>query len=129
MKYLFTLVLILASAGSAFADPHDTTISNIPFDFVIGTTTFPAGTYSISRVSDDASGELLIRSKDGTKAAFFLPIASASSDPNGEVKLRFRHEGDQYYLMEVYGGLDTYTVNSTRSQQKAVSPDKATVSP
>lgn len=130
MKYLFVLLLTLASAGSALADSRDTTVSTIPFDFVIGTTTFPAGTYSISRASDQQPGELLIRSKDGKAGAFFSPITSQPPDSNGEVKLRFRHEGDRYFLMEVFGGLETYTINSSRSHHNAASPDETvTVTP
>ena len=128
MKYIFALVLTLVSAGSAFAESRDTTTSNIPFDFVVGNTTFPAGTYSISRAFDDPSSELLIRSKDGTKAAFFHAITAAPSDSTSDVKLRFRHEGDQYFLMEVLGGLDTYTINSSPSHNKgASSGDTVTV--
>lgn len=130
MKYIFALLLTLAFAGSALADSEDTTVSTIPFDFVIGTTTFPAGTYLISRAFDQQSGELLIRSKDGKTAAFFLPIAAGPSDSNGEVKLRFRHEGDQYRLMTVFGGLETYTVGSSRTHHKAVSTsDTVTATP
>ena len=132
MKYILALLLTLVSAGSAFADSRDTTVSTIPFDFVIGSTTFPAGTYSISRASDQQSGELLIRSKDGKTAAFFHPITSEASDWNGEVKLRFRHEGDQYFLMDVFGALDTYTINSSRGHHKAASSssdDTVTVTP
>ena len=121
MKYIFVLLLTLVSAGSASAESRDATTSNIPFDFVVGNTIFPAGTYSISRAFDDPSGELLIRSKDGTKATFFHPITAEASDFTGDVKLRFRHEGDQYFLMEVFGGLDTYTINSSRSLHKGAS--------
>ena len=124
MKYIFALLLTLVSASSAFADQRDTTTSTIPFDFVVGNTSFPAGTYSISRAFDDPSGELLIRSKDGTTAAFFHATTFEPSGSNGEVKLKFRHEGDQYFLMEVFGGVDTYTINSSRSHHKAVGPDE-----
>jgi hypothetical protein len=130
MKYIFALLLTLASAGSALADQADTTVSTIPFGFVIGTTTFPAGTYSFSRAFDQQSGELLIRSKDGKTAAFFLPTTSQISDPDAKVKLQFRHEGDQYFLMGIVGALDTYTINSSRSHHKAVSPgDTVTATP
>jgi len=53
MKYLFALVLALASFASAQADSHDSMATTIPFDFVLGEKTFPAGTYTISRISDD----------------------------------------------------------------------------
>lgn len=124
MKYIFALLLTLVSAGSVFAESRDATVSTVPFDFVIGNTSFPAGTYTISRVSNQPSGELVIRSKDGKIAAMFHSLTSEPSDPNGEIKLRFRHEGDQYFLTDVFGGLDTYTIGSSRSHHKAVIPDQ-----
>jgi len=42
MKYLFALFLTLASFGSALADSRDSTVTTVPFDFVLGNTTFPA---------------------------------------------------------------------------------------
>ena len=124
MKYIFALLLTLAIASSAFASERATTVSTIPFDFVIGTTAFPAGTYSISRAWNEPSHEFLIRSTDGKIAAFFRSATFEASAPDGEVKLTFRHEGGQYFLLEVFGGLDTYTINSSRSHHKTFSPSE-----
>jgi hypothetical protein len=44
MKYLFALFLTVASFGSAMADSRDTTVTTVPFDFVIGNKSFPPGT-------------------------------------------------------------------------------------
>ena len=42
----------------------------------------------------------------------------------------FRREGDRYFLVKVFGEFETYTINSSRSHHKAVSPgDTGTATP
>ena len=127
MKYLFALFLTLASFGSALADSRDTTMTNVPFDFVVGNTTFPAGTYTISRISDDPQQGLHIQSADGKTGALFLPTTSAPVASNDQPKLQFRHEGDKYFLSAISGGLDIYTVAPSRHHQGMANPDETVV--
>jgi hypothetical protein len=127
MKYLFALFLAVASLGSAFADSQDTTVFTVPFAFIVGTTNFPAGTYSIRRIWPDPSGGLRIESKDGKTAAFFHSTTSEPSDLNGAVKVQFQHEGDEYFLTGIFGELDTYTVAPGRHPQRMAHPDQTVV--
>ncbi|HZE70723.1 MAG TPA: hypothetical protein VE135_14520 [Pyrinomonadaceae bacterium] len=127
MKYLFALFLTLASFGSALADSRDSTVTTVPFDFVVGNTTFPAGTYTISRISDDPKQGLRIQSSDGKTNAFVLPTTLESAAPNDQPKLQFRHEGDKYFLSSISGGLDIYTVTPSRHHQKMANPDETIV--
>jgi hypothetical protein len=91
MKYLFALLLTLVSLGAARADSRDTTITRIPFDFVIGNETFSAGKYIISPISDDARTGLHIQSADGKTNMLFRPTALESSS-NDQAKLEFLHQ-------------------------------------
>jgi len=127
MKYLFALFLTLASFGSAQADTRDLIVTTVPFDFVVGNKTFPPGTYTISRISDDPMQGLRIQSSDGKTNAFFLPTTLESVAPNDRPKLQFRHESDKYFLSAISGGLDVYTVAQSRHHQGAVNPDEAIV--
>jgi hypothetical protein len=127
MKYIFALFLTLASFGSALADARDTVVTTVPFDFVIGSKTFPAGTYTISRISDDPQGGLLIQSSDGKTSALFHPITSEPAGSTDQAKLQFRHEGDKYFLAGIVGGLDIYTVAPSRRHQKMANPDETVV--
>jgi hypothetical protein len=61
---------------------------NVPFDFVAGGETLPAGTYSVSRVSTEAQPDLAIRSDD--KSALLLPIVFHGV-PDDQAKLGFEH--------------------------------------
>jgi len=127
MKYLFALFLTLASFGSALADSHDPTVTTVPFDFVVGNKTFPPGTYTISRISDDPRQGLRIQSSDGKTNAFFLATTFESAVPTDQPKLQFRHEGDRYFLSSISGGLDIYTVAPSRHHQQMANPDETIV--
>lgn len=123
MKYLFALLLTLSSLGTAMADSRDTTITTVPFDFVIGTKTFPAGRYTISRISDDPRAGLSIQNADGKTIMFFRPatVDSPSYDP---AKLQFLHEGNSYFLTGIFTPDDTYTLAPKHGSQEAAKPDE-----
>jgi hypothetical protein len=123
MKYLLALLLTLSSFGAALADSHDTTIANVPFDFVIGNKTFTAGTYKISRISDDPRAGLRIQSTDGKTSMLFQPT-SLDSTSNDQVKLQFLHEGDLYFLSGIFTPSDTYTLAPKYHRQLAAKPDE-----
>ena len=125
MKYLFALFLALASFGSAFADSREAVVTKVPFDFVVGNRTFPAGTYTIKRVADDPQGGLLIQSSDGKINAFFLPTTSGAAGSDDDAKLRFRHEGNEYFLTGISSGVEMYTVAPPRHHQTMPNPDEA----
>lgn len=133
MKFAIALVIALASLASsvkAFADSQDTTVTTVPFDFVVGSKTLPAGKYSISRISDNPQGPLLIRSTDGSTAAIFLPTTSESVTGNDNPTLLFQHDGDTYFLSQVVAESNIYTFANNRSRMRmAVSPGAGAVSP
>ena len=133
MKFAIALVIALASLASsvkAFADSRDTTVTTVPFDFVVGTKTLLAGKYSISRISDNPQGPLLIRSADGSTAAIFLPTTSESVTGNENPNLLFQHDGDTYFLSRVVSESSIYTFANHRSRiGMAASPVAGAVSP
>ena len=123
MKYLFALLLTLASLGTAMADSRDTTIATVPFDFVIGDKTFTAGTYRISRISDDPRAGLRIQSADRKTNVLFQPrtLDFTSSD---QAKLQFLHEGNMYFLTGIVTASDTYTLAPKHRRQEPAKPDE-----
>jgi len=127
MKYLFALILALASFASAQADSHDSMATTIPFDFVLGEKTFPAGTYTISRISDDPQLGLRIRSSDGKTNVFFHILTSEPVASEDQARLQFRHEGDTYRLSTIVTGLEVYTVAPSPHHQRMADPDDPVV--
>ena len=95
--------LCLASAsGSAYAGSR-VLETRIPFPFVVGSRTLPAGQYSIER--EDMSGALIIRGEHGLNASAILNTRPVSSAPAGSPPaLEFKHVENQYRLSNVWTG-------------------------
>ena len=91
-----TLTVLFGAGVSARAQEPDRVIAKVPFEFVAGTKTLPAGTYTVRRASPSSS--LLISSHDD--GAYLLPI-DAGSLPGGPLKLIFDHVGGKYFLSKV----------------------------
>jgi hypothetical protein len=96
------------------------------FDFVAEGETFPAGTYSVSRVSSEAQPDLVIRSDD--KSTLLLPIVF-DGVPAEQTKLGFEHLGDKYFLSKVETLAGVYTIGTPQAMTKvAQMKDHGTIS-
>src|SRR6266481_805797 len=94
------LGLILAfSAVLGHAQDGAKIKTTIPFDFVVGNKTLKAGDYVIeSLLADNA---LRFRSEDGdVQISFTVPIETNRS--GNHERLLFRHDGNQYFLSQVW---------------------------
>jgi hypothetical protein len=93
-----TLTVLLGAGLSARAQDPDSVVVKVPFEFVAGASTLPAGTYTIGRTSPGAGSGLNIRGDE--HSAFVLP-SDADSVPGGLPKLSFEHVGGKYFLSAV----------------------------
>jgi hypothetical protein len=78
-KYARALVAIhfvLGLAGAIKAEDRDGVIVTMPFEFVVGAKTFPAGTYTVRNSSDDGNGTPSIGIPDHSTAMLVLPYVS-----------------------------------------------------
>jgi hypothetical protein len=122
LTVVFTLTCLLGLGVSAHAQDVDRLVVNVPFDFVAGGETLPAGTYSVSRVSPEVNRALVIRSNDNS--VFLLPMFfDGSSDSVNEVsadrtELGFEHVGDKYFLtkVETLGGVYAFRTPRAMTQ-------------
>ena len=88
---------LLVTAGIASAAPQDEQIvANVPFDFVVGTTSMPSGKYVVKTETDNPE-VVLIESVDGQHAAFAItiPVSSRRAD---EPTLTFEKRDNRYFL-------------------------------
>jgi hypothetical protein len=109
-SYLAAVLILTSLLGvgiSAHAqDDIDKIAANVPFDFVAGGKTLPAGTYTVSRVSPEASPTLVIRSSNDD-SVFVIPmfVDRDAAQVNGgsavQAGLSFEHVGDKYFLSQV----------------------------
>jgi hypothetical protein len=100
MKYLISLLLILGSYGSALANSSHTVVTTVPFDFVVGNQTLPAGTYSISQITD-GTNVLRVQREDGTAAGLIVPVGVDTISDHADAKLVFRHVEGTYFLTTI----------------------------
>ena len=115
-KSYFTAVIMLTclfGAGiSARAQGSDTVVVSVPFEFVAGGATLPAGKYRVSRVNPGVSQELGI-SGDNKANAFLLPLAFDDRSAN-QPTLSFAHVGGKYFLSKIKTLNGVYTVATPR---------------
>jgi len=123
---VLSLACLLGLGISARAQDVDKVAVKVPFDFVAGGQTLPAGTYNVTRASDQAFPALVIRSFDNS--AFLLPVFfdGVSAD---HAELSFRHVGDKYFLSEVKTPAGVYAIRTPRAMtQVAQMKDHGAVS-
>ena len=117
----FTVVLImtclLGLGMSAHAQDTSGVVVKVPFEFVAGGKTLPAGTYTVGRLSPSIHPALLIESQDNGAFALVLPTVPAG-DSAGHTELNFERVGDKYFLSKVETPAGVYTILSTRAMTK-----------
>ena len=111
-KITFTSLVALAGllmAGNALAQTHEVR-ADVPFSFVVGNKTLPAGHYLIDSESSQVSAdEVLIQNTDQPRVAV---LARTSGEPFTQPwgvatqgRLVFDQVGDQHFLREIRGPL------------------------
>ena len=95
---VLTLTCLLGLGISARAQDTEGVRVNVPFEFVAGGATLPAGTYTLGRVSLEPYSSIAISGYG--HGALVLPIAI--DGPRAEQpKLSFEHVGGEYFLSKV----------------------------
>jgi hypothetical protein len=92
-------MLTVVSAG---AQSKRSSITNIPFDFVVGGKILPAGDYTIEPNRRDSENVWLIKPKDGGTSAFVITNPVRATETQETTKLVFHKYGDQYFLSQIW---------------------------
>jgi hypothetical protein len=97
---------------SSRAQDVDAVLVSVPFEFVVGETTLPAGDYRVSRVNPHSNRELAI-SGHNKENAFLLPL-TFDDGPANEPTLSFEHVGGKYFLSRIKTPSGVYTMPASR---------------
>jgi len=127
MKYLLSFLLILGSCAAALADGLHTTVTTVPFDFVVGNQTLPAGTYCISQISSSGSLVLRVRRKDGNAAGLILPVAVDAFTGDAGPRMVFEHTGGRNVLITIVSDDRSYVLARQRPPARVSDPDSTIV--
>lgn len=118
LKSFAMLVMIMTVAVvGAQAQTANQMKADIPFRFVIGEQTLPAGEYSVRYINQDSGKTaLLFKSTDGKVSR----IVNMNTTQRGAMKasLVFNQYGDTYFLSEVWTGADQYGLSIPRSRSE-----------
>jgi len=101
---LITLSLFVAlSVAPVCAQFQAPMTVNIPFAFVVGDKTMPAGEYTFKPANDAGLySRLLIRSKDGKTVAIISTGVIKAKAVQEEATVAFNRYGDQYFLYQIW---------------------------
>src|SRR6266487_1849608 len=95
-------VLLILSAISVRAQSERTKVTNIPFSFIVGEKTLPAGEYTVEPNRRDYGNIWLVQSRDGRTSALFITMSVQASETQEKTKLVFHKYGDQYFLSQIW---------------------------
>jgi hypothetical protein len=110
VRTLVAIAFLLGLTGAIKAEGQNGVIVNMPFEFVVGAKTLPAGTYTVRNSSDDRSGTLVISSQDLGTAMFVLPYVSESA-VTSRTELSFDQVGGHYFLSTVQTEETVYRIH------------------
>jgi hypothetical protein len=116
-SYLAAVLILMCLLGTgigAHAQDMDAVVVNVPFEFLAGSATLPAGDYKVSRLNPAVNRELAISGYNkGT--AFLLPLAFDDvAAANGQPTLSFEHIGGKYFLTGIKTLSGVYTMPASR---------------
>jgi tetraacyldisaccharide-1-P 4'-kinase len=111
-QYLRILMAVVGLAGlgvTAKAQDLDQVVVTIPFEFVVGGKTLPAGTYRTNRISNDKHEGLILSSVENHVSVILHPTKVESThDDNAQAS--FQEAGDQRILSAIGTGDNIFTI-------------------
>lgn len=112
-------LLLTVSSVSVFGQSDRQTVVNIPFNFIVGDKSLPAGMYIIQRNSKHSDTVWTITTKDtGVSRKLFLTVPNQSLDPQKETKLVFNRYENYYFLTAFYTRGDNTGREIQRSERE-----------
>jgi hypothetical protein len=124
---LLFVALAFVTAASAKAQSRRSN-ADVPFDFVAGNKTLPAGHYNIA--DSTLAGEVVkisARQKDASVFAMTVRLSSKASNDQG--KLVFHRYGNRYFLAEIWTGGDREGQKLMKSrEEKSIENELAIIS-
>jgi hypothetical protein len=109
---VLTLTCLFGLGISARAQDPDAVVVKVPFEFIAGGATLPAGEYRVSRANPGVNQELTIRSYD-KGSAFVLPLAFAQGTAERPT-LDFENIGGRLFLSKIQTLDGVYTIATPR---------------
>jgi hypothetical protein len=96
-----SLLLLSLMAAAQVVKAQEPLVVNIPFEFVAGKATLPAGEYRVEKL-EKGSVVVLIRHASPGVSAMVMTMAAQANEPQSDSKLVFNRYGNRYFLSEYW---------------------------
>jgi hypothetical protein len=125
---MLTLIVGLAFVTAVVSANGQTQIvSDVPFNFVVGEKTMPAGQYSVTQLTAGSSA-LLIAEKNAKSSSIRLATDLEPKRSKTQARMVFHRYGQNYFLAEVWKGGDSFGKKLQRSrQERAIERELASI--
>ena len=104
-----TLLLLTLMVAAQVVQAQEPVVVNIPFEFVAGKLTLPAGEYRVEKLEKNSVVVITHCAQPGV-SAIVMTIASQANAPQSDSKLVFNRYGNLYFLSQYW------TAGSSRGQ-------------
>jgi hypothetical protein len=112
---LFALICLLGVGVAAQAQIRGEIVVTLPFEFVVSGKTLPAGTYTVSRFSDDKNDGVILSNRESGKSVFVHPIETEDTSAN-KPQVSFERVGELHFLTRIQTSHDVYKIPVSRSE-------------
>ena len=121
-KYVWLPLILMAVFGLAATPTKAQSArgvrADVPFDFIVGDRTLPAGKISVHAASTSNAGPLSITNYDKGQSTFRMSQLLRGPNTPEQGKLVFHRYGNQYFLAEVWiPGSATLGLTKSRSER------------
>jgi hypothetical protein len=117
-QYLRFLIALIGVAGlgvAAKGQVVDQVVVKIPYEFVVGGKTLPAGNYRVDRVTDLDQKALVLRNLDN-HSSIIVVAAVVESNSDDKASVSFEQVGGQLFLNKIKSADHIFTVPVSRSE-------------
>jgi hypothetical protein len=117
----FALMILMLAFTSLTAQAQSAAQmkAQIPFNFIIGSQTLPAGDYTVRYINQDSGKTaILFKSADGRTSRIVQMMPAQRDNAQGKAILVFNQYGESYFLSEVWSGGDQYGAALPKSRME-----------
>ncbi len=117
MLMLIVGLAFVTAVVSVKGQSSDRIVTNVPFDFVVGEKTLPAGQYTVKEVATGGRA-LLIAERNAKSSIIRLTNDLEPKRDKTQARMVFHRYGQHYFLAEVWNGGDSFGKQLQRSRQE-----------
>jgi hypothetical protein len=115
VRILIALIGVAGLGMAARGQVLDQIQVSIPYEFVVAGKTLPAGTYRVSRLSDNDE-ETLVLSSVESRARVMVPSTTVESTQADKPEVSFEQVGGQHFLSKIETANHVFTIPVSRSE-------------